>query len=52
MGAWLGNNGYNLTGIAQKQKNAGADAFFKAQREKSGASILLEKNPLIKCIMS
>ena len=43
MGAWLGNNGYNLTGIAQKQKNAGANAFFKAQREKSGARHIYRK---------
>ena len=43
MGAWLGNNGYHLTGVAQKQKNAGADTIFIAQREKSGANHIYRK---------
>ena len=43
MGAWLGNNGYHLTGVAQKQKNAGADTFFISQREKSGARHIYRK---------
>tara|TARA_B100001996_G_C18578093_1_gene561145 strand:+ start:343 stop:1005 length:663 start_codon:yes stop_codon:yes gene_type:complete len=44
MGAWLGNNGYHLTGVAQKQKNAGADTFFISQREKSGAKHIYRKD--------
>ena len=43
MGAWLGNNGYHLTGVAQKQKNAGANSFFVYQREKSGADHIYRK---------
>ena len=43
MGVWLAKNNYPITGIAQRQKNRGANDFFQQQRELSGAKHIFKK---------
>ena len=46
MGVWLARNNYPITGVAYRQKNKGANKFFKKQRELSGAKHIFRKEPL------
>ncbi|NOZ04313.1 MAG: lysophospholipid acyltransferase family protein, partial [FCB group bacterium] len=48
LAAWLGYNGYPFVGIAQRQKNRGADRFFRELREHSGVRHIFRKAPLDK----
>ena len=43
MGVWLAKNNYPITGVAYRQKNNGANNFFKEQRELSGARHIFKK---------
>ena len=45
-GAWLGENGYPLWGIIQRQGNMGADQFFKEKREAYGLQQIYRKSSL------
>ena len=45
-GAWLGMNGYQLSGIIQKQTNKGSDLFFREIRESYGMSQIYKSSPL------
>ena len=45
---WLGKNKYETHGIAQKQKNKGANIFFKEQRGRSGVHHVFRKSGLDK----
>ena len=45
-GAWLGMNGYQLSGIIQKQSNKGSDLFFREIRESYGMSQIYKSSPL------
>jgi KDO2-lipid IV(A) lauroyltransferase len=45
-GAWLGMNGYQLSGIIQKQSNKGSDLFFREIRESYGMSQIYKRSPL------
>ena len=45
-GAWLGMNGYQLSGIIQKQTNKGSDLFFREIRESYGMSQIYKRSPL------
>jgi len=46
LGYWLGVNGYQLRGIAQKQKNKGSNKFFQKKRELSGIKHIFRKTDL------
>lgn len=46
MSAWLGYSGYPCVAVAQKQKNIGADLFFREFREKTGMDIIYRKSSL------
>ena len=43
MGHWFGVNGYPLRGVAQKQKNRGANKFFEKKRQLSGTTQVYRK---------
>lgn len=45
-GAWLGNNGYPLWGIIQKQSNKGSDLFFRETRESYGMGHIYKRSSL------
>tara|TARA_B110000444_G_C18809806_1_gene581962 strand:+ start:408 stop:1190 length:783 start_codon:yes stop_codon:yes gene_type:complete len=45
---WLGKNRYEAYGVAQKQKNKGANDFFKEQRSRSGVFHIFRKSGLDK----
>jgi len=45
-GSWLGLNKYKIWGIIQKQKNLGADLFFKEKRESYGISHIYRRSSL------
>ena len=45
-GAWLGMNGYQLSGIIQKQSNKGSDLFFKETRESYGIVQIYKRSSL------
>lgn len=44
MAAWLGYNKYRFTGIAQRQRNKGADKFFSEKRGESGVLHIFRKS--------
>jgi len=46
--AWLGENGYQLSGIIQKQSNKGSDLFFREKRESYGMDQIYKRSPLNK----
>ncbi len=45
-GAWLGNSGYPLWGIIQKQSNKGSDLFFRETRESYGMGHIYKRSSL------
>ncbi len=45
-GAWLSMNGYQLSGIIQKQSNKGSDLFFKETRESYGIVQIYKRSSL------
>ncbi len=46
LAAWLGLNRYPIVGIINRQKNRGADRFFKEIRESTGVEIFYRKTGL------
>ena len=46
LGYWFGINNYPLVGIAQKQKNKGADLFFEEKRQLSGTKQVYRKSSM------
>ena len=46
LGYWLGINNYPLVGIAQKQKNKGANLFFEEKRQLSGTKQVYRKSSM------
>ena len=46
MSAWLGYSGYPCVAVAQRQKNRGADIFFRKFREITGMRIIYRKSSL------
>ena len=44
--SWLGQNNYDIWGIIQRQKNQGADLFFKEKRESYGMNHIYRKSSL------
>jgi KDO2-lipid IV(A) lauroyltransferase len=46
MSAWLGYSGYPCVAVAQRQKNRGADIFFREFREITGMRIIYRKSSL------
>ena len=46
LAAWLGLNHYPIVGIINRQKNRGADRFFKEIRESTGVEIFYRKTGL------
>ena len=46
LGHWFGMNDYPLRGVAQKQKNRGADKFFEEKRQLSGVSQVYRKTSI------
>ena len=45
-GAWLGVNGYGLSGIIQRQSNKGSDLFFREIRESYGMRQIYKRSSL------
>ena len=45
-GSWLGLNHYKIWGIIQRQKNLGADLFFKQKRESYGINHIYRRSSL------
>ena len=45
-GDWFGKNSYPLVGIAQKQKNKGANLFFEEKRQLSGIKQVYRKSSM------
>ena len=45
-GSWLGLNKYKIWGIIQRQKNLGADLFFKQKRESYGINHIYRRSSL------
>ncbi|RMF08295.1 MAG: hypothetical protein D6762_05865 [Candidatus Neomarinimicrobiota bacterium] len=43
LAAWLGQAGYPVTAVANRQSNRGADRFFREQRETSGIEHIYNK---------
>ena len=48
MSAWLGYSGYPCVAVAQRQKNRGADIFFREFRANSGMGMIYRKSSLKK----
>ena len=48
LGKWLSENSPLFTGVAQRQKNKGADQFAKEQREIPGTKHIFRKEPIKK----
>ena len=46
LGYWFGKNNYPLVGIAQKQKNKGANLFFEEKRQLSGIKQVYRKSSM------
>lgn len=46
MSAWLGYSGYPCVAVAQRQKNRGADVFFREFREETGMGMIYRKTKL------
>ena len=46
LGYWFGINNYPLVGIAQKQKNKGANLFFEEKRQLSGTKQVYRKSSI------
>ena len=46
LGHWFGKNSYPLVGIAQKQKNKGANLFFEEKRQLSGIKQVYRKSSM------
>ena len=46
LGHWFGTNNYPLVGIAQKQKNKGANLFFEEKRQLSGIKQVYRKSSM------
>ena len=46
LGHWFGVNNYPLVGIAQKQKNKGANLFFEEKRQLSGIKQVYRKSSM------
>ena len=46
LGHWFGKNSYPLVGIAQKQKNKGANLFFEEKRQLSGIKQVNRKSSM------
>ena len=46
LGHWFGINDYPLVGIAQKQKNKGANLFFEEKRQLSGIKQIYRKSSM------
>ena len=46
LGHWFGMNNYPLVGIAQKQKNKGANLFFEEKRQLSGVKQIYRKSSM------
>ena len=46
MSAWLGYSGYPCVAVAQRQKNRGADIFFREFREITGMKMIYRKSSL------
>ena len=46
LGHWFGVNNYSLVGIAQRQKNKGANLFFEEKRQLSGIKQLYRKSSM------
>ena len=46
MSAWLGYSGYPCVAVAQRQKNRGADIFFREFRANSGMGMIYRKSSL------
>ena len=46
LGHWFGKNNYPLVGIAQKQKNKGANLFFEEKRQLSGIKQVYRKSSM------
>ena len=46
LGYWFGINNYSLVGIAQKQKNKGANLFFEEKRQLSGTKQVYRKSSI------
>ena len=47
LGHWFGKNNYPLVGIAQKQKNKGANLFFEEKRQLSGIKQVYRKSSMV-----
>ena len=47
LGYWFGINNYPLVGIAQKQKNKGANLFFEEKRQLSGIKQVYRKSSMV-----
>ena len=45
---WMGEYKYRFAGVAQRQKNRGANRFFQEQRELAGGEHIFRKEPLEK----
>ena len=46
LGHWFGRNNYPLVGIAQRQKNKGANLFFEKKRQLSGIKQVYRKSSM------
>lgn len=46
MSAWLGYSGYPCVAVAQRQKNRGADIFFREFRANTGMGMIYRKSSL------
>ena len=46
LGHWFGKNNYPLVGIAQRQKNKGANLFFEEKRQLSGIKQVYRKSSM------
>lgn len=44
LAAWIGYNGYSFSGIAQRQRNRGANRFFSQKRGESGIRHIFRKS--------
>ena len=46
MSTWLGNHDYPCIAVAQKQKNVGADIFFRELRQETGMGMIYRKSAI------
>ncbi len=46
LSAWLGSSGYPVYAVAHRQKNRGADLFFKSYRKSLGMEMIYRKSSL------